>query len=305
MNTGGPAHRFCIVFNPCAKGEKAKAFREGLDSFAPGVPLKPTFAAGAATILAREAVEEGFQVIVAAGGDGTVNEVLNGIAEARDGLERACLAVLPLGTMNVFSRELGQSLDVRKVWDRLRTVGVERRVDLPVAEYQTPDGPVRRHYAQMAGAGVDARAVRAVDWEEKKRLRAIAYFNAGLRTLRTKRPPVRVQADERSWDVEQVLIGNGRYYGGSVPVFWRAALDDGIFDLVLLRKTGWLNLAHYGWQMLWRTKRPSGGLDYAQASEVTLTGEPDEPLELDGELVGTLPAKLTLQPNALRVLVGK
>ena len=80
MKSGGPAHRFCIVFNPCAKGEKARAFREGLAQFAPGVPLKPTFAAGAATQLAREAVEEGFEVVVAAGGDGTVNEVLNGIA---------------------------------------------------------------------------------------------------------------------------------------------------------------------------------------------------------------------------------
>lgn len=304
MKSGGPAHRFCIVFNPCAKGEKARAFREGLAQFAPGVPLKPTFAAGAATQLAREAVEEGFEVVVAAGGDGTVNEVLNGIAAARDGLERACLAVLPLGTMNVFSRELGQSLNIQKVWQRLRTAGVERRVDLPVAEYQTPEGPVRRHYAQMAGAGVDARAVRAVDWEEKKRLRAIAYFNAGLRTLRTQRPPVRVQAGAQSWDVEQVLIGNGRYYGGSLPVFWRAALNDGVFDLVLLQKTGWLDLARYGWQMLWRTKNPTGGLDYAQAREVTLTGVPDEPLELDGELVGTLPAHLTLRPNALRVLVG-
>jgi diacylglycerol kinase (ATP) len=305
MNLGGPAHRFCIIFNPCAKGEKARAFREGLETFAPGIPLKPTFAAGAATSLAREAVEEGFEVIVAAGGDGTVNEVLNGMAEARDGLERAALAVLPLGTMNVFSRELGQSLDIRKVWDRLRTAGIAHRVDLPLAEYQTPEGAVRRHYAQMAGAGVDARAVQAVDWNEKKRLRAIAYFNAGFRTLRTKRPKIRVQTDSQAWDVEQVLIGNGRYYGGSLPVFWRAALTDGVFDLVLLRETGWFNLAHYAWQMLWRTRRPSGGLDYAQAKEVTLTGVPEEPLELDGELVGTLPAKLTLRPMALRVLVGK
>jgi diacylglycerol kinase (ATP) len=305
MNLGSPAHRFCIIFNPCAKGDKARAFREGLDTFASGIPLKPTFAAGAATSLAREAVEEGFQIIVAAGGDGTVNEVLNGMAEARDGLERAALAVLPLGTMNVFSRELGQSLDCRKVWERLRTAGVERRVDLPVAEYQTPEGTVRRHYAQMAGAGVDARAVRAVDWEEKKRLRAMAYFNAGLRTLRTQRPKIHVQTDRQAWDVEQVLIGNGRYYGGSLPVFWRAALTDGVFDLVLLRETRWFNLAHYAWQMLWRTQRPSGGLDYAHAKEVTLTGVPDEPLELDGELVGTLPAKLTLRPMALRVLVGK
>lgn len=304
MTLGGPTHRFCIIFNPCAKGEKAKAFREGLNTFAAGVPLKPTFAAGSATQLAREAVDEGHEVIVAAGGDGTVNEVLNGIAAARNGLERACLAVLPLGTMNVFSRELGQSLDLPTVWHHLRTRGTERRVDLPMAEFQTPQGRVRRHYAQMAGAGVDARAVMAVDWEEKKRLRAIAYFNAGLRTLRTQRPPIEVRAGGRVWSVEQVLLGNGRFYAGSWPIFWRASLNDGVFDLVLLKKTGWLDLAHAGWQMLWRTRRPSGALDYAQANEVTLTGAPDEPLELDGELVGTLPATLSLKPNALRVLVG-
>jgi len=96
-----------IIFNPTARGDKAQALVPLLDSVASEVELRPTRGPGDAGTLAREAVESGFKTIVAAGGDGTVNEVLNGIAQAESGLLKARLAVLPLGTVNVFAKELG------------------------------------------------------------------------------------------------------------------------------------------------------------------------------------------------------
>src|SRR5712691_3191908 len=98
--------RTCVIFNPAARGEKAKRFRRHLDDLGSDCALKLTTAAGDARRLAAEAVAEGFEIVVAAGGDGTLNEVLNGIGDAPGGFEKARLGVLPLGTVNVFAREL-------------------------------------------------------------------------------------------------------------------------------------------------------------------------------------------------------
>jgi diacylglycerol kinase (ATP) len=151
--------RVCIIFNPTARGDKARHFRKHLSEFAGGVALKPTQAPGDGRRLAAEAVRDGFDTLVAAGGDGTVNEVLNGIAEAPEGFARARLAVLPLGTVNVFARELGLPLRLLPAWQAFLT-GSERRIDVPFAEFTAADGSrQRRHFVQLAGAGLDARAI--------------------------------------------------------------------------------------------------------------------------------------------------
>ena len=98
--------RTCVIFNPTARGEKARRFRHHLDAIGAQSTLKHTTAAGDARRLAAEAVREGFEIVVAAGGDGTLNEVLNGFSDVPDGFEQARLGVLPLGTVNVFAREL-------------------------------------------------------------------------------------------------------------------------------------------------------------------------------------------------------
>ena len=98
--------RVCVIFNPVAKGDKARHFRAHLDAVGRHASLKLTRCAGDARALAAEAVREGFEIIVAAGGDGTLNEVLNGIGDVPNGFDQTRLAVLPLGTVNVFAREL-------------------------------------------------------------------------------------------------------------------------------------------------------------------------------------------------------
>ena len=103
----------CVIFNPSARGEKAKRFRAYLDEVRGDWALKPTTGPGAARRLATDAVLQGFQTIVAAGGDGTLNEVLNGIGDAPGGFKSARLGILPLGTINVFARELRLPLDIK------------------------------------------------------------------------------------------------------------------------------------------------------------------------------------------------
>src|SRR5207244_12143244 len=124
---------------------RARHFRETLDVFAAGCALKKTAAAGDARRLAAEAIGEGFELIVAAGGDGTLNEVLNGIGDAPDGFERACLGVLPLGTGNVFARELGIPIKLESAWETICR-GHESRIDLPTVQYSAQGAAQRRYF---------------------------------------------------------------------------------------------------------------------------------------------------------------
>ena len=159
----------CVIFNPTARGDKAKSFRARLADLGAGIQLIPTSGPDSAPAQAAAAVDAGCTTLVAAGGDGTVNQVLNGLVAAREGLARARLAVLPLGTVNVFAKELGIPTGFAGAW-RVIQAGRERTIDLPVAEFGPPERRERRCFAQLAGAGLDSRALSLVDWGLKKRI---------------------------------------------------------------------------------------------------------------------------------------
>jgi len=163
-----------VIFNPTARGEKARRFRRHLDEIGAECALKQTTFAGGARPLAAEAIHEGFELVVAAGGDGTLNEVLNGIGDVPGGFERICLGVLPLGTVNVFAKELGLPSDLHRAWRTLRQ-GREDQIDLPQVTCAMNGVNEHRYFAQLAGAGLDARAIELVDWQLKKKLGPLAY----------------------------------------------------------------------------------------------------------------------------------
>ena len=293
--------RACVIFNPVAKGEKARQFRARLETFAKECMLKKTTVAGDARRLAAEAIREGFELIVAAGGDGTLNEVLNGFADAPDGFQRACLGVLPLGTVNVFARELGIPLAPDAAWAALRS-GREIRVDLPCAEFTLNGKPERRYFAQLAGAGLDARAIELVSWSLKKRIGPLAYVVAGLNALTERRPLITASNNTTSLAGELILIGNGRRYGGDYEILPRADLRNGQLEVCVFPRANWLTLARCGPPLLLRGRLPERVVRRFAATEFTLTGEATAAFELDGELTGRLPVKFTVEPGALRVL---
>ena len=221
--------RICVIFNPAARGNKARHFRRQLDAIGSQCALKATAAPGDARRLAAEAVGEGYDMIVAAGGDGTVNEVLNGIGDAPDGFARARLGVLPLGTVNVFARELKIPLRLERAWEVLRR-GNETKMDLPRVEFSANGRNERRYFVQLAGAGFDARAIELVDWQHKKKVGPLAYIVAGLKALRETKPKITAEADGEQFTGELVLIGNGKFYGGPFEIFPQADLRDGLLD---------------------------------------------------------------------------
>lgn len=294
--------RSCVIFNPAAKGDKARRFRQHLETVAGECAIKPTTCAGDARRLARQAVEEGFQTVIAAGGDGTVNEVLNGLGDAQNGFDRARLAVLPLGTVNVFARELAMPLRVEKAWQAILSGG-EITIDLPWAEYQTTAGKVRRYFAQLAGAGLDATAVEMVEWPLKKRIGPLAYVWAGLKAMTAPMSKINVRVGDQNLSGELVLLGNGKFYGGSYRVFPDAELCDGNLEVRVFPKVNWLTLARCGPQMLLNGTLPDSSALSTSGSVVQVSSEARTPVEIDGELAGVLPATFSLEPARLRVVV--
>jgi YegS/Rv2252/BmrU family lipid kinase len=294
--------RTCVIFNPTARGDKARRFRRHLDAIGKEATLKLTAAAGDARRLAAEAVGEGFEAIVAAGGDGTLNEVVNGIGDAPEGFARARLGVLPLGTVNVFAREYALSTKLDAAWAVIRQ-GRETRIDLAAVEYTAKGAPQRQYFAQMAGAGLDARAVELVNWQLKKRLGPLAYVLAGLKALLGAQSKITAAGGGHSAVGELVLIGNGKRYGGDYRVFSQADSRDGRLDVCVFPRVNWLTLLRCGPGLLLRGRLPASCVETFQAESLILTSPSATALEADGELIGHLPAAFSIARSRLRVLV--
>jgi diacylglycerol kinase (ATP) len=292
--------RACVIFNPSAKGQKAERFRRALDLIGREAALKQTDSPGSARRLAMAAIAEGFDTLIAAGGDGTLNEVLNGIGAAPDGFARARLGVLPLGTVNVFARELGLPLNPEAAWAALRH-GKELRMDLPFVE-NFRDPPERVYFAQLAGAGLDSRAIALVEWPLKRKIGPLAYIVAGLKAMRESHPKIQATANQRTITGELILVGNGQRYGGSYRIFPNADFGDGKLDVCIFPKVNWWRLCLCGFSLVFRRKLPEAMVVRFQAAEFSVTTTSPLHVEVDGELSMPLPARFGLQPAALRVL---
>ena len=297
--------RICVIFNPAARGNKARHFRHHLDEIGGQSALKATAAPGDARRLAAEAVADGFDLIVAAGGDGTVNEVLNGIGDAPNGFERVRLGVLPLGTVNVFARELKIPLRLERAWEILRR-GREMKIDLGCAEFFENGVRKKQFFAQLAGAGLDARAIELLDWPLKKKIGPLAYVVAGLKALREKKPAITARGDARltgeNFSGELILIGNGKFYGGPFWIFPPADLRDGILDVCIFARVDFPTLFRCVPSFFARQRLPEKIVKRFRAEKFELVCDSAAAFELDGEWVANLPATFSVEREKLRVI---
>jgi diacylglycerol kinase (ATP) len=311
--------RICVIFNPAARGNKARHFRNQLDAIGAQCALKATAGPGDARRLAAEAVADGFDVIVAAGGDGTVNEALNGIGDAPDGFSRARLGVLPLGTVNVFARELKIPLRLERAWETIQQGG-ETKIDLGRVDFSGNGKSERRYFVQLAGAGFDARAIELVDWEHKKKVGPLAYVVAGLKALGEKKARVVVRVDEQAkpggamlrapdaagqdLNGELVLVGNGKFYGGPYQIFPGADMRDGLLDVCVLPRVDWPTFLRCVPAFAARQRLAESQVRRFRTASFELTSDIASSFELDGEWIGHLPAKFSVEKKRLRVVVG-
>lgn len=296
-----------IVLNPRAR--RAPSERALARAAAPlvaaewRVELRSTAARGHAVELAAQAARGGADVVIACGGDGTVNEVVNGLAAGGGG---AALAVAPAGTADVWAREAGVPRDLRRALALLPAARLAR-VDLGVAN--------GRRFLLMCGAGVDAEVVRRVDgrYRAKRWLGRAAYGGVAL-ALAARWPAVRalvtVDGERMQRELLLAVAGNTRLYGGVARLTPDALVDDGALDLLLVGSAGARERLRLVVRALRGRLQEQAGVERRRAVAVTI--EPERPLwwQVDGEVGGEVgvsgaPAlTLAVEPRALAVLVA-
>jgi len=280
-----------VILNPTAGSpETLRDWQERVESIARGCPIRVTSRAGETEALARRAVEEGFARIVAAGGDGTVNQVANGLAGSK-----AALGLLPLGTVNVFAMELGLPLhNLDLCWDVIEGSNV-RLVDLPSAN--------GKYFVQLAGVGLDAQVVKETSLAFKRSFGPLSYLISAAQIAARQPPKLFIKSENAPVDEGSfVLIGNGRFYGGPFPFFKHAVIDDGWFDVVVFKRLGYLEIIKYLQDVVFSSDIRVPEIEYFQTRRLRLTSEQDVPVELDGELAGHCPVDFQIQKKALHVL---
>jgi diacylglycerol kinase (ATP) len=281
-----------VILNPVAGNGQAKHWQERIQSIVGGCPVRITSHSAETEALARRAAEEGFGKIVAAGGDGTVNEIVNGIAGTG-----AALGLLPIGTVNVFAMELGlPSRNLELCWEIVQGDNV-RLVDLPNAN--------GRFFVQLAGVGLDAQVVKETSLAFKRSFGPLSYLISAAQIAARQPPKLFIESENTAVDEASfVLIGNGRLYGGPFPFFKHAVIDDGLFDVVLFKRLGYLEIIKYLQDVVFSSDIRAPDVEYFQTQHLRVTSAQDVPLELDGELAGNCPIEFRIQEKGLRVLAG-
>ncbi|MGT2425608.1 diacylglycerol/lipid kinase family protein [Amnibacterium kyonggiense] len=268
---------------------------------------------------AEQAVADGAFVVMAAGGDGTIRAVAEGLRDSD-----VPLTLLPSGTGNLLARNLRLSLDRLEESVSTAFTGVNRRIDLGLVELERPDGSRDRHaFVVMAGLGIDAQMIANTDPELKKRVGWLAYVQGIVRALRGPNAVrLRFRLDDeppRSVRVNTVLIGNCGLLTGNILLLPEAAVDDGIFDIVALRPDGFLGWVQIAWKVLWENgvmRRSEMGrkilsrtkevrtLRYLKGKQVVFRAESPQEFQLDGDAMGEVIAvRAHVQPGGLAVRI--
>jgi YegS/Rv2252/BmrU family lipid kinase len=280
-----------IILNPTAGNhETVRSCQERVESIAGRQPIRITSYSGEAKALARRAVEEGFRRIIAAGGDGTVNQVANGVAGSN-----AALGILPMGTVNVFAMELGlPSHNLESCWDIIDSGNI-RLVDLPSAN--------GKYFVQLGGIGLDAQAVKETSPAFKRSLGPLSYLISAAQIAARQPPNLFIESQNASTcEGSFVLIGNGRLYGGPFPFFKHAVIDDGLLDVVVFKRLGYLEIIKYLHDVVFSSDIRVPEIEYFQARSLRVNSKQDVPLELDGELAGNCPVEFQVHEKTLHVL---
>jgi diacylglycerol kinase (ATP) len=293
--------RVLIIFNPIAGRRRHKRLTQviaRLTDLHCNVTLRETQHQGDAEGIARRAVFEDFDVIVAAGGDGTINEVVNGLASHKQtpDFQTPRMAIIPLGTANVLAIEIG--LDPKNIVQIADTIalGIGRKVHLGVAN--------GRHFLLMAGAGLDARVVEGINPVFKRATGKFAYIFESLRqAMGYDFPALQVRADGITYEGRMAVACKGRHYGGPFIAAPGADLEKPDLELCIMPNKGMAGALRYGLALPFGKLPTLPEIKRISTQSLTITGPRGAPVQADGDIIARLPAEITVANETVRLVV--
>jgi YegS/Rv2252/BmrU family lipid kinase len=302
-------HNALLIHNPNA-GNGGTARRHTLDAarhiFAHGgisTELAETTGPGHATEIAARAAQENRGLVIACGGDGTLNEIVNGLAAHQNG-HRVPLALLPGGTANILAKELDLPWDIPSAAERL-VHGTVKEIALGLATpLEQPEK--KKYFLSVAGAGPDGMIVYSIDLSLKARVGILAYWWEGAReAFRYKFPHFRVVSGEHKINASLVIVGRTQNYGGPFKITDQADLYSNQFEVMTLTtQSGFRYLSYL--PTLWMGKlRGTEGVEFFKTDSVLCEPLDQNPIyaQIDGEPLARLPVEFRIVPRALKLLV--
>jgi YegS/Rv2252/BmrU family lipid kinase len=266
-----------------------------LESLGLKVDLRLTTGPGDAAEIANRVARNGSSDVIVVGGDGTINEAIQGLAGTN-----ARLAIIPRGTANVLARELGLPLDDEQAL-QIAAQGKTRKVYLGLAIDETTND--RRHFALMAGIGLDASVVRRVQPSLKRRIGKGAFWISGLSHLATWNPkPFTLEIEDQKYTATFAAIGKSARYGGDLAITPGARLDQREFEICIIDTMSRLRYLHLlSYAMRNGMPRDTPEVRFIKATTVKAYG--DSQVQVDGELIGHLPMRFEIAPHSLNIIV--
>jgi diacylglycerol kinase (ATP) len=297
-----------VIVNPAAGGGKTAKKWPAIMGMLKGLGVDfehdVTEAPGHAIELAKSAVQNGYKLVVSVGGDGTIHEVVNGIHEA-GGMADVAVGIINTGTGADYIRTIGVPRRHKEACERL--LGTDRRtVDLGVVEYTHGNRPTKRLFVNFAGLGFDAEVVRATT-EKFKAMGDVASYLMGLfSTLfsyHNRDVAIEVDGELGERKICTVLLNNGRYVGGGMLSAPDANPGDGFFDLVIIDDISKPDLIVSIPRIYRGTHLTHPKVTLMRAREVAIKPSVRMAVQADGELLGEAPARFSILPAALKVVV--
>jgi diacylglycerol kinase (ATP) len=304
-----------FIVNPASGAGKAGREWAQVEAWLPsaGIPYETarTTRPLEATEIAERAVRESRPVVVAVGGDGTLNEVLNGFFHNGAPIPTTSkLGMVPLGTGGDFRRTLRISTDPKAAITALRT-GVPRRLDAGCITYQTSDGSTAvRHFINIADAGLGGDVVQSMG-NGTKRFGSFAYTLGGLRALiGFKNKPMTVEIDEVTHQLpkaQQVVIANCQFFGGGMQMAPTASPTDGVFDVILIKNAGKIETMRgmNDFRAGKHLDQTNPKIELLYGKRISVTSPVKVRIDVDGEAVGYLPALFEIQPGSIEFITPR
>jgi len=287
--------RILVIHNPVAGRGRRRRLRKLLKTLAAhghDTRTRLTTHRGDAREVARTSKDT--DVIIAAGGDGTVNEIVNGLAARRPDQPLPAVGFLPLGTANVLAWELGLPCDPD---------GLVRMIEGGQVLQVMPGKANDDRFALMASVGVDARAVAAVGKKTKRVLGWAAYVLAALRAIRQAPPRLRVSIDGQEVEARTVIVTRARCYGGPFVLATDAGLYSDGLHVVMLQSYGLMAALRYGIALLLKRLAQLDDVTVTSGRHVEIRGPADEPVQMDGDVTAVLPLDVSIDRRPVPFLV--
>jgi len=261
------------------------------------VTIAPTTGPGTAGAIAREHIGRGADLILVAGGDGTINEAAEGLIHTD-----VPLGILPAGTANVLAMETRLGGRLERAAERLEECRPRR---IPAGRLTCDGGRVSRHFLLMAGIGLDAHVVYHVSAPLKARTGKFAYWVAAWRLLGRRLPQIQVEANGQRHECSFALLSKVRNYGGDFEIAREVNLFEDQFELVLFEGRSSTRYVKYLAGLAFRRLQGMSGVKTLRTARATFScpGEARAYVQIDGEFAGHLPAEATIVPDALTLLV--